>query len=112
MGIPYFLALMIAIIRTGGKQYGVSEGARLKVEKVAGEVGETVVFSDVLLAGDDKNVKVGMPLLAKASVSAKIIEHGRAEKIVGVKHKPKKRYSVKFGHRQPFTLVEIERIAA
>lgn len=103
---------MIAIIRTGGKQYGVQEGEKLTIEKIAGEAGETVVFSEVLLAGDDTSVKTGMPLVPTASVSAVIVEQGRADKVWGIKHKPKKRYKVKYGHRQPYTEVEIHKITA
>lgn len=103
---------MIAIIRTGGKQYGIREGEKLKIEKIAGEAGESVVFSEVLFAGDETSVKTGMPLIPKASVSAVILEQGRADKVWGIKHKPKKRYKVKYGHRQPYTEVEIQKIVA
>lgn len=102
---------MIAIIKTGGKQYRALEGEKIRVEKLDGEVGDTITFSEVLLAGDEKAVKVGKPLVPKASVSAKIVEQGRAEKVWGIKHKPKKRYKVKFGHRQSYTEVEVTSIA-
>ena len=108
----FLILLMIAIIRTGGKQYGVQEGEKITIEKIAGEAGETVVFSEVLLAGDDTSVKTGMPLVPTASVSAVIVEQGRADKVWGIKHKPKKRYKVKYGHRQPYTEVEIHTITA
>lgn len=101
---------MIAIIKTGGKQYGVEEGNQLRIEKILGEVGETVSFSEVLFVGDKNLTKTGTPFIPQASVSAKIVEQGRADKVWGIKHKPKKRYKVKFGHRQPFTKVEITKI--
>lgn len=102
---------MIAIIRTGGKQYRALEGETLCVEKLEGKAGDTVTFSDVLLAGDEQSVQVGTPLLPKASVSAKILEQGRADKVWGIKHKPKKRYKMKFGHRQSYTKVEVTKVA-
>ena len=102
-----FAVFMIAIIRTGGKQYKVQTGDRLKIEKIPGEEGDIVTFSEVLFSGDESSVSVGAPLLEKASVSATIVEQGRHEKVWGIKHKPKKRYKVKFGHRQPYTEVHI-----
>lgn len=102
---------MIAIIKTGGKQYRALEGEKLRVEKLEGEAGDTVTFSDVLLVGDEESVKVGTPFVSKASVSAKIVEQGRADKVWGIKHKPKKRYKMKFGHRQFYTEVEVTKIA-
>lgn len=101
---------MIAIIKTGGKQYRALEGGKLRVEKLVGEVGDTILFSEVLMVGDETAVKTGTPFLPKASVSAKILEQGKADKVWGIKHKPKKRYKVKFGHRQPFTEVEVMKI--
>ncbi len=103
---------MLAIIKTGGKQYKVSEGDILKVEKLAGEVGETLTFSEVLFTGDDKSVAVGMPLLSGVTVESKILKQDRSKKVWGIKHKPKKREKTKFGHRQPFTEIEIVKINA
>ncbi len=102
---------MIAIIKTGGKQYRAIEGEKLRVEKLDGEAGDVVTFSEVLLVGDEESVKVGTPFVSKASVSAKIIEQGRADKVWGIKHKPKKRYKMKFGHRQSYTEVEVTKVA-
>jgi large subunit ribosomal protein L21 len=102
---------MLAIIRTGGKQYKVKEGDKISVEKLPGEPGEKIVFSEVLFLGDETSVKVGTPLVEKASVEAKIIETAKGKKVVGMKFKPKKRYKVKFGHRQIHTKVEITKIA-
>lgn len=102
---------MLAIIKTGGKQYKVQEGDKIKVEKLEGEVGAKITFAEVLFVGDEKAVKVGTPLVAGAKVEATISEQGRHKKVWGIKHKPKKRYKVKFGHRQLFTEVEITKIA-
>ncbi len=101
---------MLAIIKTGGKQYKVKEGDKIKVEKLAGAEGEKVVFSEVLFLGDEKSVKVGNPLIKKAAVEGKILETAKGKKVVGIKFKAKKRYKVKFGHRQTMTKVEIIKI--
>lgn len=98
---------MLSIIKTGGKQYAVREGVRIKVDKLEGNPGDAVVFEEVLATGDEKAMKVGTPFVEEARVEAKIIAHGRYKKVMGIKHKPKKRYKVKFGHRQTYTEVEI-----
>jgi large subunit ribosomal protein L21 len=103
---------MLAIIKTGGKQYKVAEGDILKVEKLEGEAGETLIFSEVLLTGDDKAVSVGAPLLEGVTVESTILKQDRSKKVWGIKHKAKKREKTKFGHRQPFTEVEITKINA
>lgn len=103
---------MYAIIRTGGKQYQVAAGDTLRVEKLQGEVGDTVEINDVLLVADGDAVKVGQPLVDGAKVVAKITEHGRAKKILVFKKKKRKGYQVKNGHRQQFTALTIEQIAA
>ena len=100
---------MIAIIRTGGKQYIVKPGDKLKVEKLLKEVGEEFSFSDVLLVEKDSKVEVGNPVV-KAEVKAKVLSHGKGDKIIVYKYKPKKRESRKVGHRQPYTEVEIMEI--
>lgn len=102
---------MLAVIKTGGKQYKVTEGMKLRVEKLEGEADSKLVFGEVLLVGDEKAVKVGVPFVSGAKVEAKIVKQGKADKVWGIKHKPKKRYKMKFGHRQPFTEVEITKIA-
>ncbi len=102
---------MLAIIKTGGKQYKVSEGDKIKIEKIEGEKGTKVTFDEVLFVGDEKEVKIGEPLLKGAKVEATIVEQGRHKKVWGIKHKAKKRYKVKFGHKQLFTQVEINKIA-
>lgn len=101
---------MLAIIKTGGKQYKVKVGDKLRVEKLEGEKDAKISFEEVLFLGDEKEVKVGAPLVKGAKVEAKIFRQGRSPKVVGIKHNAKKRYKVKFGHRQMFTEVEITKI--
>ena len=102
---------MIAVIKTGGKQYIVKEGTTLNVEKLSGETGGTIIFDQVLLMGDEGGeVKVGTPTVAGAKVEATILEQGRAPKITVIKYKRKVRYKRKVGHRQHFTKVKIEKI--
>jgi|SRR5690625_1452542 len=102
---------MYAIIETGGKQIKVSEGQEIYVEKLPADTNETITFDKVLFVGGD-DVKVGTPYVEGASVDAKIEKHGRSRKITVFKYKPKKNYSRKQGHRQPFTKVVIEKINA
>jgi len=97
---------MLAIIRTGGKQYLVHPGDKLKIEKLEKPVGEEFSFSDVLLVENDGKTEVGTPLV-KAEVKARVIDQDKAEKIIVFTYKPKKRESKKTGHRQPYTEVEI-----
>ena len=101
---------MYAIIETGGKQLKVVPGQEVYIEKVATEVGEIVTFDKVLFVGGD-DVKVGVPFVEGASVTAKVVEQGRAKKITVLKYKPKKNYKRKLGHRQPFTKVIIADIS-
>lgn len=101
---------MLAIIKTGGKQYLVKEGDKIKVEKIEGEVGKNHTFTDVLFSGDEKEIKVGAPIVKGSKVEAKILKQDKAKKVWGIKYKAKKRYRVKFGHRQPFTELEITKI--
>ena len=103
---------MYAIIKTGGKQYTVSEGDLVRVEKLPYRVGETVEFLDVLLVANDDDVKVGCPTVENAKVSATVEDQNKAKKIVVFKYKPKKMYRKKHGHRQPYTLVKIDSIKA
>ena len=102
---------MLAVIRTGGKQYLVSEGTQVKIEKLEAEVGATVEF-EVLFAGDEKAVKVGAPVLEKATVTGTVLAQERHDKVTGIKHKAKKRELTRYGHRQAYTEVEITKIAA
>lgn len=106
---------MYAVIRTGGKQYRVAQGDNLRVEKLAGNVGDTVTLSEVLLLGglsDAGAVKVGAPLVAGAKVEAKITGQDRDKKIVVFKFRRRKNYRRKGGHRQPFTALQITGITA
>ena len=101
---------MLAVIKTGGKQYIVKPGQKLKVEKIDGEEGKVVTFSDVLLVEKGDKVEVGQPNVAEAAVQAKIVKQGKGEKVIAYKYKAKKRYHRKIGHRQLFTEVEITAI--
>src|SRR5690606_30178489 len=102
---------MYAVIKTGGKQYRVSEGDRLRVEKLAGEVGGTVELDEVLMLGGDAP-KIGKPTVAGAKVVAEIVAQDRAKKIIVFKIKRRKNYRRKNGHRQPYTELRIKAIQA
>ncbi len=106
-------AMTIAVIQTGGKQYVVREGLEFKVEKLELEEGATIEF-EVLMLSDEEgaNTQVGTPIVSGAKVSATITENGRGKKIPIMKYKPKSRYRRNVGHRQPFTKIKIEKIAA
>ena len=103
---------MYAIIETGGKQYKVSEGDVLFIEKLDVEAGDAVTFDKVLVVADGENVQIGAPTVAGATVSAKVEKNGKAKKIYVFKMKRKKNYRRKKGHRQPYTKVEITKINA
>lgn len=103
--------MAFAIIETGGKQYKISEGAVLKVEKIAGaEVGKEVIFDKVLLIDDGKKTQIGTPYLEGATITALFTEEGKGKKINGLKFKSKSRYTRRYGHRQTFAKVEIKRV--
>lgn len=102
---------MYAVIKTGGKQYRVSEGDRIRVEKLDGDVGSELTFDDVLMLGGDK-VAVGCPTVSGAIVKAKILAQDRAKKIIVFKYKRRKGYRRKNGHRQPYTELEITGVEA
>ena len=97
---------MYAVIRTGGKQYRVSEGDRLRIEKLPGDVGSTVAFTDVLMVGGDK-VTIGKPVVAGAKVNAEIVAQDRGKKIIVFKMRRRKNYRRKRGHRQWYTEVKV-----
>jgi large subunit ribosomal protein L21 len=103
---------MYAVIRTGGKQYRVSAGGVLRVEKLAAEAGATVTFDQVLLVGSGQDVQVGAPLVNGGAVTAIVRGHGRARKIEVVKFKRRQNYRRTLGHRQQYTEIEITEIAA
>ena len=96
-----------AVIRTGGKQYRVSEGDLVKVEKLDGQVGEEVTLDDVLFIGDNGAVKIGAPVVANAKVIGEIINQGKAKKVMVFKKKRRKSYSRQRGHRQHLTTLRI-----
>lgn len=104
--------MSFAVIKTGGKQYKVSPGEQLKIEKIKGEVGDKITFDQVLLISDAKGEKVdlGQPYLTGQTVEAEIMAQGRNRKINVVKYKAKIRYHKVYGHRQHFTQVKIIKI--
>jgi large subunit ribosomal protein L21 len=103
---------MFAVIRTGGKQYTVAKDDVIAVEKLDGEPGVTIELGDVLMIGDGATVSTGAPLLAGASVSATLVEHRRADKIIVFKKKRRQNYRRKNGHRQHQTVLQITEIHA
>lgn len=102
---------MYAVFKTGGKQYRVAQGDKLRVEKLPGNVGDAVTFDQVLLVGGD-SLKLGKPLVGGAKVEAKIVGQGLGRKLVVFKFRRRKNYRRKTGHRQPFTALEIVNIVA
>ena len=102
---------MKAIIVTGGKQYTVAEGDVLFIEKLNAEAKQTVKFDQVLAVLDGENSKVGTPVVEGAAVEAKVVKNGKGKKITVFKYKSKKNEKKKIGHRQPYTKVEITKIA-
>ena len=103
---------MYAIIKTGGKQYKVAEGDSVFVEKLDAEEGSSVTFDEVILVANGDDVKVGTPLVDGAKVTAKVEKQGKEKKVVTFKNKPKKHSHSKYGHRQPYTKVTVEKIEA
>ena len=101
---------MLAVIKTGGKQYKVAPGDKVKIEKLEANEGDVITFSEVLVVEKNKKVEIGTPLVKDASVEAKVLKNAKGEKITIYKYKPKKRYHKKMGHRQPYTEVEITKI--
>lgn len=99
-----------AVIETGGKQYFVSEGEKICVEKLAEEVGKKIVFADILMTVSNDKATIGQPLVKGAKVEAKIIAHTRAKKVFGAKVKAKKRHQKYFGHKQHLTKIAITKI--
>ena len=102
---------MYAVVKTGGKQYRVSEGDRVRVEKLPGSVGDTVELDEVLMLGGDK-VSVGAPTVSGAKVQAEIVAQGRGRKIIVFKIRRRKSYRRKAGHRQPYTELKVTGISA
>ena len=101
---------MYAVIKTGGKQYRVAAGEKLKVEQIPAYIGQEIILDQVLMVGGGDAVKVGAPLLVGANVTAKVVAHGRGEKIRIFKMRRRKHYQKHQGHRQNFTEIEISAI--
>ena len=102
---------MFAIIETGGKQYKVNEGDVIFVEKLEVAEGDKITFDRVLVVSDESGIKVGAPVVEGATVTANVVKNGKAKKIYVMTYKPKKNEKRKMGHRQPYTKVQIEKIA-
>jgi large subunit ribosomal protein L21 len=101
---------MYAVIKTGGKQYRVIAGEKLKVEQIPADIGQEIILDQVLMVGGGADVKVGAPLVAGATVSAKVVSHGRADKVKIFKLRRRKHYQKHQGHRQNYTEIEISAI--
>jgi large subunit ribosomal protein L21 len=103
---------MYAVIKTGGKQYRVSAGEKIKVEQIPADIGQEIILDQVLMVGSGESVKVGAPLVDGAKVTAKVVAHGRGEKVRIFKMRRRKHYQKRQGHRQNFTEIEISAINA
>lgn len=103
--------MSLAVIKTGGKQYIVKVGDKIRVEKLEIEEGGKITFDEVLLVDQEKGVEVGAPFVKNAKVEGKVLRTFKDKKVTGIKFKAKKRYKVKFGHRQILTEIEITKIA-
>ena len=103
---------MYAVIKTGGKQYKVSAGEKLKIESILADVGSEIVLDQVLLVADGDNVTAGTPLVAGATVKATVVAHGRGEKIKIFKLRRRKHFRKTLGHRQNYTEIQISGITA
>ena len=101
---------MYAVVATGGKQYKVAEGDVLRIEKIAGDIGDAVTFDEVLLLADGEQLTVGQPKVENAVVNARIVEQGKLKKIIVFKFKRRKGYRKKQGHRQLYTAVQVDGI--
>jgi large subunit ribosomal protein L21 len=101
---------MYAVIRSGGKQYRVSQGGSVRVEKLPGEIGDSITLDDVLMIGGEDAVKIGTPRVDGAQVTGTIVNQGRGEKITVFKMKRRKGYRRKHGHRQDYTEIRVDQI--
>ncbi len=101
---------MYAVFQSGGKQYQVEPGTVVKLEKLQGEVGGDITLNEVVLVGDGDQIQVGCPLLEDVLIRGRIVEQGRHRKIIVFKHRRRKDYRKKQGHRQPYTAVLIQSI--
>jgi len=103
---------MYAVVKTGGKQYRVAVGDKIKVEQIAADVGQEVVLGEVLAVGTGSELKIGAPLVSGATVTAKVVEQGKHDKVRIFKMRRRKHYQKRQGHRQTFTELEIGAINA
>ena len=103
---------MYAVIKTGGKQYRVANGEKLKVEQIPADIGQEIILDQVLMVGQGSDVKVGVPLVAGATVTVKVVSHGRADKVKIFKLRRRKHYQKHQGHRQNYTEIEVSAINA
>ncbi|MDR1529225.1 MAG: 50S ribosomal protein L21 [Burkholderiales bacterium] len=103
---------MYAVIKTGGKQYRVTSGQKLKIEQIPADVNAEVVLDQVLMVGEGDSVRLGQPVLEGASVKATVLEHARAPKVKIFKMRRRKHYQKRQGHRQNYTLLRIDSIVA
>src|SRR5258708_7295517 len=103
---------MYAVIESGGKQYRVTEGQRLKIEKLPVESGKEIIFEKVLMVCDDSGLKIGAPYVSGAKVVAEVLEQGRRDKIRIIKHRRRKHYHREMGHRQYYTEISITSLGA
>jgi large subunit ribosomal protein L21 len=101
---------MYAVVKTGGKQYRVTPGEKLKVEQITADVGAEVVLDQVLMVGEGESVRLGQPMIAGATVKATVVSHGRADKVKIFKMRRRKHYQKHQGHRQNFTELKIDSI--
>jgi large subunit ribosomal protein L21 len=101
---------MYAVIKTGGKQYKVAPGEKLKIETLTADVGATVSFDEVLLIADGDKQKIGAPIVAGGKVTAEVVKHGRGDKIRIIKHRRRKNSHKEMGHRQNYTEIQIKEI--
>ncbi|UCV04373.1 50S ribosomal protein L21 [Dechloromonas denitrificans] len=103
---------MYAVIKTGGKQYRVTNGLKLKVEQIPADVGAEVTLDQILMVGEGESVQIGAPFLAGATVKATVVSHGRHDKVKIFKMRRRKHYQKHQGHRQNYTELRIDSIAA
>jgi large subunit ribosomal protein L21 len=103
---------MFAVIKTGGKQYRVTGGQEITVEKLVGDAGAKLEFAEVLMIGNGDNISIGAPMISGAKVLGEVVEHNRAAKVISYKKKPRNTYRRKLGHRQHQTVVKITEIVA
>jgi large subunit ribosomal protein L21 len=104
-------SIMYAVIKTGGKQYRVSSGEKIKVEQIPADVGSQITLDQVLMVADGDNVSIGAPLVAGATVQATVVAHGRGDKVHIFKMRRRKHYRKSGGHRQNYTEIQIDKIS-